>query len=303
MSLKSTLGLIFFVVVMVLLVFYWFIPLNSTNFSFSSKSKDLELGDTDKSNLQFYPNMRFTSPYITYNMVDCSLEKSNQMERAFDIIENLTILDFSRVSNDEQITVTCDSRTRVEEGLFIAGEGGPTNITQSGEFNVIMNGKILLLKESKCPNPNIGLHELMHVLGFDHVDNSNDLMYPVSKCDQEINPIMISLINNLYSISSYPDLKIEDASAVMNGKYLDVNMTVRNAGLNNAPKTKVKIYADDKLVKELVIDSLDIGHGRMISLTNIWVAKVSINQIILIIDTNFDELKKENNKVILNIKR
>ena len=59
----------------------------------------------------------------------------------------------------------------IREGKFIAGEGGPTNITVSGKYNVITHGSILLIRESRCSIPTIAIHELLHVLGFKHSNN------------------------------------------------------------------------------------------------------------------------------------
>ena len=67
----------------------------------------------------------------------------------------------------------------MKEGLFIAGEGGPSNITKSGDFSVITHGSILLIKESKCERPNIAIHELLHALGFDHSENPNNHSNPL----------------------------------------------------------------------------------------------------------------------------
>ncbi|GAI14097.1 unnamed protein product, partial [marine sediment metagenome] len=52
-------------------------------------------------------------------------------------------------------------------------------------------------------------------------------------------------------MKSYPDLSFENVSAVMNGRYLDTNMSIRNNGLKDSEKTKIEIYADGKLVKEI----------------------------------------------------
>ena len=191
----------------------------------------------------------------------------------------------------------------MEEGLFIAGEGGPTNITVAGRFNVILHGKVLLIRESKCERPNIALHELLHALGFDHSDNPNNIMYYLTGCERIIGQDQINLINNLYSIQSYADLTFENVSAVMHGRYLDVNMTLRNNGLKDSEEFKIGIYTDKKLVKEVEVGILKIGSGMLITLNNVWIKKLNVEEFEFFIDSNFSELEKNNNRIMLEIKK
>jgi len=301
MNWKAIFGFIFLFVVVILLAVYWFVPLDNTEFLIKTRETNFSLGND--SNMQFYPNMRFPEPRISYRIGDCTLQKKEDMENAFDIVEDLTILDFYPVSSDEEISITCSSNNKIEEGMFIAGEGGPTNITRGGEFNVIFEGSILLIKDSACSTPNIALHELFHVLGFNHSENSNNLMYYVSKCRQEISDDMIELIDELYSVPSYADLSFEDISAKMNGRYLNTNFTIRNYGLKDSTSGKIKIYADDKEIKSMDVDPMDIGYGRSISLSNLFVTQLNVDKLEFLIETSFPELDKENNKVILEIKK
>lgn len=303
MGFKIILSLLFIIFTVLLLVLYWFIPITTTEFRVSSKPSDFDFEDGKEENLQFYENMRFPKSRISYKIEQCPLQKKDDMLRTFEIISEKTILIFYETKDNEEISVVCDSKAKIEGGLFIAGEGGPINITKAGEFNVITKGKILLIKQSSCPNPNVGIHELLHVLGFNHSENPNDIMYPISKCGQTIGSNKINLINTIYSVPSYPDLVFESVSAIMHGKYLDANMSIKNNGLQDSIPAKIKIYADDKFVKEIELESLNIGHGRMISLTNVWITQISIEKLKFVIDSNFEELKKENNKVLLEIKK
>lgn len=302
MGLKIILSLIFIIFAILLLVLYWFIPIETTEYIFKSKPSNFSIGNVSAAK-QFYTNMRFPSKRISYNIRQCPLQKRADMLRAFDILENKTDLDFYEVDLEEEITIICDSTTKIEGGLFIAGEGGPTNITRVGEFNVILHGKILLLKESSCPEPNVAIHELLHVLGFDHSQNLDDVMYAVSRCGQSIDVRIVETINTLYTIPSYPDLAFEEVSAVMRGKYLDTNLSVRNYGFQASPLANIFIYADGKLVKEIALDSLEVGHGRVISLTNVWVSQLSVDELKYAIVSNFDELKEKNNEILLKIKK
>ncbi|MFH1643897.1 MAG: matrixin family metalloprotease [bacterium] len=292
---------VFVIFVIVLLLIYWFVPLSTIEFATDSNFQK-GTNNSFAESVQFYENMRFSNPNISYQIYDCPLKKKNDMEQAFGIVSDSTILNFYAIDFGEEIFVTCDSKNKIEDGLFIAGEGGPVNITKGDVFNVILKGKILLIKDSTCETPNVALHELFHVLGFGHSDNPGDLMYPVSKCSQTINPYMLEVINELYSTPSEPDLAFSDVSAVMNGKYLDINMSIKNNGLKESGKTEILIYADEKIVKEIELEELEIGYGRLIALTNLWINQINIESLEIAINSNFSELEKNNNRIKLGIK-
>ncbi len=303
MGRKLLWGLIAFLFLSSLLFFYFFIPYNKIEFYSEPESSNFSL-PTYNGEMQFYPNMRYQSKEISYKIGnECTLKKKNDMEIAFDIVENLTILNFYEVAGNEEISIACEEKYITEEGLFIAGEGGPTKIIAGDEFNVIFNGNILLLRESKCPTPNIAIHELFHALGFNHSLNSGNVMYPVSNCNQDIGEDISELINKLYSYPSYPDLSFVNVSANIEGRYLNTNMTIKNIGLRDSEKAEIEIYADEKLVKKIELEPINIGEGRIITLGNIWIFNANIDTLKFIINSDFNELEKENNKVILSIKK
>lgn len=128
-------------------------------------------------------------------------------------------------------------------------------------------------------------------------------MYEVSKCNQEIGQDTINLLNWLYSFPSQPDLSFENASASMKGRYLDVSVTIKNNGLKESENTKIIIYADNKPLKEIELSSLEIGHGRIITLTNIFVLQRDIDELEFFINSDFEELNKDNNRITLEIKK
>lgn len=302
MSWKFFFSVAFVLIVILLLGIYWFVPIGEINFGTKSGNSNFSVGNSSFKGMQFYENMRFPDSKISYRIHDCSLQKRNDMERAFDTLVNLTILNFYAVESSEEISIVCDEKIKMEGKLFIAGEGGPMNITVAGNFNVILNGGILLLKDSSCPNPNIAIHELLHVLGFEHSSNSNNIMYHVSDCKQTIGQDIIDLINKIYFIPNEPDLTLENVSAIMRGKYLDVNITVKNNGLSDAGSSEIIIYADDKMIKEIEVDAIKIGFGTTIKLSNVWISQMSVDELRFSIDYYFEELDKKNNELILSIK-
>lgn len=296
---------ILLIAILLLLLFsvYWFIPFNTTQFTPSSANSNFSINTSENNSLQFYPNMRFPSTNISYRIENCPLQRTNDMEWAFQIVGEDTVLHFYPVLYGEEITVTCQDVQKTQGKLFIAGEGGPTNITVAGDFNVIESGEILLMKDSDCPKPNIAIHELLHVLGFDHSKNPNNIMYAISRCDQTIGDDIINLIDELYSIPSEPDLLFENSSASMHGKYLNINFSIRNNGFQDAGESVVNILADGKQVEKIDMPAIEIGYGRKVSVENIWIKQINVQNIEFVIEDNFEELSKANNQVSFEIKK
>jgi len=299
---KTLNSILITIIIILFLSIYWFIPYDTTEFNTSSNS-NFSINASENNTLQFYSNMRFPEANISYKIERCPLKKENDMQWAFDIIENETILNFYQVNYEQEITITCEDTNRFEGDLFIAGEGGPTNITIAGDFNIIESGKILLIRDSLCERPNVPIHELLHVLGFDHSKNSKNIMFEISKCEQTIGDDIIDFINEIYSIPSQPDLLFENASAFMHGKYLDINFSIRNNGLKSSEESVVKIIVDGKEVKSIDVPSIEIGYGREVYMTNIWIKQISVQNVEFIIENDFEELNKINNNVAFEIKK
>ena len=290
------------IIISIFLIFiisiFYFLPRGTIHFVNSGNSN---FSLTDENQMQFYPNMRFANSNISYRISNCTLKKQNDMQSAFSIIENITLLNFYPTNSNEEIFVTCDEKLKSEGNLFIAGEGGPTSIISAGNFNVILKGRILLIKKSDCPTPNVAIHELFHVLGFEHSLNKNNVMYNITDCSQTIGDDVVSLLNKLYSVQSYPDLAFGNVSAVMNGMFLDINMSVMNEGLQNSKESVILIYSNENLLKEINLEPLDIGKGKLISIQNIFVLEKT-DLIELTINSSYEEISKENNKIKLEIK-
>jgi len=301
---KIVLSFIFFILVIILLVFYWILPIGELiEFGISgSGNSNFTLNASLGQGMQFYENMRYQNPDISYRIDGCPLAREDEMKRAFNFLEMRTILNFYEVNGREEISVTCEDSVKGERGLFIAGEGGVTNVTVTENFNVIFNGKVLLLRESKCSNPIVGTHELFHALGFDHSDNPNNIMYPTVKCKQTIGDDLINYISWIYSFQTLPDLSFENTSASMKGRYLGFVITIKNHGLKDSENSTIIIYVDNKSIKEFDVQSIPIGSGRIITLSNIFVMQRNIKELELFIKYDFEELNKDNNRITLEIK-
>ncbi len=294
---KIFIGLVAIFLVL-LFVLYMVFPTQEIQFG-TDRNNNFSLEKNNVS-MQFYENMRFPSPEISYSInEECTLQKKGEMIEAFELVSNVTDLNFFEDLENPQISIDCDEKSKMEEGLFIAGEGGPTKIIPGDQFNVILLGRILLIRNSNCQRPNVAIHELLHVLGFDHSNNTNNIMYPVSKCKQTIGDEIPLEINRVYSTASLPDLKFEEVVATVNGRMLDINMSIKNDGLVSSKGAKIIILGGNKIVKEIELDPLEIGYEVKISLTNVWTTKLKIEELMVSIESNYTELSKENNKISL----
>lgn len=298
MGWKILLSFAFILIVFTLLFVYWVIP-SKNIIVFDKKIGHSNFSLVGNSSMQFYPNMRYSDAQISYKISECPIGKEDEMLRAFNIISNLTILEFYSTSQEPEISVTCNSENKVDGEFFVAGEGGPVDITKTENFYVIQSGMVLLIRESQCPRPNIALHEIFHALGFDHSQNPNNIMFNISECEQTISSDMTDLVNTLYSIKSLPDLSFINVSASMSGRYLNLEISVRNNGLKKADESLIEVYGDGKLIKEIPLDGLEVGYGQTINITNLFVNKFSIDELKLSINSDFEELEKQNNEIIL----
>jgi hypothetical protein len=301
MAWKKILGFALMILMLLLVILYWYFPTSPSEFNFQTNpSTNFSINQSET--MQFYPNMRFPTKDISYSISsECNIQKESEMVWAFEILEEETILNFYEVQKNAEINIFCEDTIRIENGMFIAGEGGPANVSLGNSFNVIMNGQILLLKRSDCERPNIAIHELLHVLGFEHSANINNIMYPVSKCKQVISKDMTSEIDRIYSIESNPDLLIESVSAEMHSRFLDTNLIIKNEGLENSEDFLLGIYANDKQIDKMNLKGIKIGEGRIINITNILIPQIRIDTLKFVLETEAIELDKQNNQVILDI--
>lgn len=250
--------------------------------------------------MQFYPNMRFRTLPISFGFdPECSQRRHENVKNAFTLLEEKTILKFEPRENKPEVFIECSEKYKDEEGLFIAGHGGPKVIINSTQYSVILKGTIKLFSES-C-DYNVELHEILHVLGFDHSTNSNSIMYNVSSCDQQLTEDIINELNRLYRIESLPDLYFQNIDSFKKGRYLNINFAVINQGLVDASNFKVVLFADESRIDEFVIEGIEIGAGKVISAQNLRLPSHRIQSLSLVIDENnsIKELNEDNNKIEL----
>ena len=257
---------------------------------------------------QFYPNIKFNHNTITYQIDSaCDSAKKNRMTRAFDMLSaTIGKISFQYTSDDNpDISVICDSQKEYipdQSDFFIAGEGGAKELVQTGRYNVITNGTIFLYGNPtnavECSWPNIELHELIHVFGFNHSINKNSLMYPyLLSCNQKLDDSIVYELKRLYSEPNLPDLYFDNLSAVKKGRYLDFNVTVRNSGDVDALNATFSVIDDGKLVDTKEMKDIKYGAGIEMEIKNFKLFTRESKEIDIIIDyfNNTQELDKNNN--------
>jgi len=253
-------------------------------------------------------NLRFNHNNISYFIEeDCSEVRRYSMIEAFVIFKNETgLISFYEIKNksNADVSVGCsDDYIELSDNLFIAGEGGPSRIINTSAFKMIEKGKISLYHDPRCDYPIVGLHELLHVFGFDHSKNPKSIMYNTSKCNQRISKDMIDLIDKLYSIEPLADAVIENLTVIKKGRYLDFNITVSNDGLIKIDSINLTIFAEEREFHVIELGELDIGYSRALRVTNNKLPSKSVENIKFVLDANDNirELNEENNFMQMTI--
>ena len=255
---------------------------------------------------QFYPNMKFNHNAISYEIgLDCSGEKRGRMIEAFNnLASKVELISFYEVMSNPDIEISCSEQEKngVDEEYFIAGEGGAKEIVQTGRYNVISDGMVILHgnphRALECDWANIELHELIHVFGFQHSEDPNSLMYPyLEDCDQKLDDSIIDELKRLYSEINLADLYFEKVSAVKKGRYLDFNLTIKNSGSINSEATQFSILDDGNLVESFDLGEINYGAGLSVEIKNLKLGSRNPDEIRFVIDREdiVDEYDSENN--------
>lgn len=318
MALEKILNFISIIVILLLIsIGFYFLYLNLPR---EAKSLNVEIEpikEIEPLNIeikQFYPNMKFNHNKISYLIEDnCEDNKKQRMIIAFEeLSKKVNIISFYSTANNPDIEITCSKKSIVarqeseQEKHFIAGEGGARKIIKTGAFNVIIEGTILLydsnLKTIECSYPNVELHELMHVFGFDHVGDKRSLMYQyIESCDQILDLNIIEQLKQLYSQQNLPDLYFENISVIKKGRYLDFNLTVRNSGSIDSGNATLTILDNDEVVEETDLEILKFGSGVTLQTQNLKLIRLNPEKISFIIDreNKIKEINEKNNLAIV----
>lgn len=265
---------------------------------------DIDLNKNFSQSQQFYPNMRFKDNLIRYYIEpSCGQGKKEQVMDAFDIVTEKTVLSFkSGDKENSEIFVTCSELAPDPdiEGHFIAGEGGPTKVINTSLYSVILEGKISLFRPEKCEMPNIAIHEILHVLGFDHNEDPGSILYPTLDCDQKIDSYFVERINKIYSVSSAAELEVSEVEATKLGPYLNFEARVINQGLQDVDSASLKIYANDKFIKSFELNEIEIGTTKILTVENLKISRFT-DEVKFVVDeeNKVIEIFEDNNEKVL----
>lgn len=279
--------------------------INLANQTPSNLNKEtVENNITISSNIeQFYPNMRFNHNNILYEFSNnCNEERKERMKKAFSVLQEKTkIILFQENKDKADIIISCtEEDLKKEENVFIAGEGGPSKFINSTVYPLILEGKIFLYQNVNCKSPLLELHEILHTLGFKHLNKKDSVMYPYSDCSQELGEEYISYLKELYSIQPTSDIYFEKANISIKGNYLNLELELRNKGNLDANSITLEVYADSKKIKDLELLNMNAGEGKTLSVENILLPSSNPKEIKLIIKYDVPEFDKANNIATAN---
>lgn len=253
---------------------------------------------------QFYEGIRFNHNNISYSFSpDCPQETIDKVLEAFQIISTQTeVITFYEDRNSD-IDISCSEQSiQKATNVFIAGEGGPSEFINTTEYPVILHGEILLYRKSQCQKPIVALHELLHVFGFDHSNDSSSVMYPYSECDQTLSQDYTDFLKQLYSIPAKGDIYFENVSATKSGRYLDFNITIINNGIIDVKNVSLSVLENNEEIKSFYLG--DIAYGlvkKSFNVQNLKLSSRSSSTIELILKTDTPEYNKENNRVVASV--
>ena len=257
------------------------------------------------SQVQFYPDMRYPDRNITYHIGDaCTEAKRQDIQEAFATLSQLTILQFTQADPGE-IDILCSDIAPAadQKNHFVAGEGGPTTIINASRYYVILGGKVSLYRSETCDKPQVAIHEILHALGFDHNQNPNSIMYPITNCNQQVDQYIIDTIDNLYKADSLSDLTITDVQGSKSGRYLNFDITVANYGLRDADAVNLSVSADGRFVKEFDLRNIALGTRKVFTVQNLKIPSDTQDITFYVYTTDgTSELSTKNNRADLSVR-
>jgi hypothetical protein len=249
---------------------------------------------------QFYPNMRFTSPTVVYSFAQtCSSSKQQVVLDSFRILEHQTPLRFT-TQGTPSFFINCANLeiSGDQADHFVAGEGGPSKTINASTFYLIQVANVSLYRDEMCDTPHIALHEVLHALGFDHTNNPQSIMYPVTDCAQTLDPSIPLELSRLYAIPSFGDLVLTDANVSIANGYLNFVATVANYGLADIMNATLVVEGDQK--RTFTVGEIGIGKRKILSVDNIRTA--AVEHVTFTLLTDQAELSVANNQAVLMTK-
>lgn len=312
-----TLFLIIFLGLLSYAIYGGHIDLSKESQIFSVISKQ-ELSDVVgiSSNLsQFVPNMRFSTNILKYYIQpDCSIERKQSSRKAFNILSEKTgLLEFKEITSfnkDVQILIKCSEESPEINSnnetykTFIAGEGGPTKFLELEPYALIIQGEVQLYSNKdieKCDKPLVEIHEILHVFGFDHINDKESILFPSLSCEQDIKENIITALKELYSEPAKSEITISNVSASKIGRYLDFSIDVKNTGILESSNVELEIYSDGSEIKKVQLNNISPGMIRSLEMKNVQLNSKNAKSIKFVVKSLTEEYSLENNIVEMSL--
>ena len=273
------------------------------NFLMTGYSIQLEnlMIDSSKMNSNILSDMRFNHNNISYNIDEnCTPEKISRIEYAFRILESqVGILSFYSIENqDADIDITCSDEsfsTSGEEGDIITGRGGPEKYINSTVYPIIIKGRLVLYRVADCDYPIVELHEMLHVFGFGHSNESSDVLYPYLDCSQRISNLTVQSLKELYSVPARPELYFSNISLVRYNRYVNFSGSVINVGLEVAENTSITLTSGNDKLGNFELGNIGFGVISNIFVYNLKLPSSSPREINFTIFSYSSEYSNSNN--------
>lgn len=188
----------FFVVVGIIILICWVYP--STENGENLEEEIIYQEEKPNINPEAYYWNELPIHYYFSEDYPCKDIRYTQVLKAFDIIEERTdkIVTFYEEKDTHGIEISCYEIYESEEA---SAYGGIENYYGEKE---ILSGFIELYKPDPynfetCPiYPSLTLHEILHAMGFDHIDSRKSIMNPIDGCEK-LDDEIVDCLKHIYS--------------------------------------------------------------------------------------------------------
>ena len=289
---------------------YLYVPFENRNFTSSFYSNLIHYANTSYPLL--FSNIRWNHmPLKVYidlesaaGLIRFSQEDVNDFRTAMINWEDETdgTISFIETGDEENADITIEWARRLDDvgSIKTVGEGGPV-VVNTGLFNLTVAGKITLVPgDASCKNVNIGMHELGHVLGLDHTDDPEDVMYPFESCSVKISAVAIQTIKELYEVQPNPDLLFVNATATRSGAIVNLETVIKNQGILNSTNTSILLKVDDTEIEGIPLRPIPPGGSLIFRQAFRIYKKFDIMTLAIDPDGLIEELDKSNNQITLS---
>ena len=255
--------------------------------------------------VQFYPNMRFNHNDLSYQyLLDCSVDRKIKMSSAFNEVSVRTgILSFYETTSAPDIFISCSGESvREHQSTFVAGEGGPSKFFKLTPYSLIVEGEIVFNDDessSDCENHVVELHELLHVLGYDHISDKDSVLYPYFSCKQKMSEEIVEDLIRVYSVDAKAELSLKEIGASKSGRYLNFDVSIENSGLIGAVSVELVVSSAGVEIKSFDMEEINFGSTKTLSIQNLKLPSRNTEEIKFEIVSSSAEYYLDNNFVEL----